>query len=398
VSELRRVRSVARTERSRFQELPRQDEKIPLSFDTRRQIFYRQQHHRSFSDFDDPMISGDKPPVRESRPVHEILESIDYLLKLHQMEWRPSNRNPLLLYFPFMFVVPRTGWQLRNLETRDVYTIKSVGTDKERRFTGAILLEGGLNPPGFGTGELTGRWDRLEIIQHDEKVVRFHVSWPEKEALESQAPPAGSDEGATYSQPFTPTVTSLLVRQEPGTIGKREFDPAKMAKPKVAGYEPDPFDPISYSLELQWQYFENIIQFDCWSPLNEEADRLADWFQTFMNLYTWVLKLAGVAEIRYWQRRADLAVPQSFRDALPRRSLQYYFRTNMVTPVRKRNLTQVHINARLHHGTGSIPAPGETGGGLVTQWDRFHDDSGNWLGGTITRNDTRNFIDSFLNP
>jgi len=294
-----------------------------------------------------------------------------------------------------MFVTPELNWRLRNTETREVYTVKNVGIDKHKMFTGSVLLNEGLSAPGQGTGDLPGRWDRLEWVQPANKVVDFHVSWPESEANAASPPTANQDESITSGDSLPPTVTSLLVRQEPGTIGKREFDPAKLSKPKIMGYAPDPFDPKAYSLELQWQWFENIIQFDCWSPLHAEAERLADWMQTFMNLYTWVLKRNGVSEVRYWHRRADL-LTQSFRDGVPRRSLQYYFRINLVNPVRVRNVTSLRIQAKLRHAPGPIPSSAETGGGpWVSQWDQFHDESGNWLGGTIDVADTRSYYESF---
>jgi hypothetical protein len=375
--------------------LPRQDELFPLSFDMRRQVFVENQHRRTFSDFDDPLLRGDEPPSRQVRPVRDILDLLSDCVSLHQMEWRASPRNEYLLYFPFMFITPQIGWQLRNTETRDVYVVKHVGTDTQQEFTGAVLFEEGLRAPGQGSGAEPGRWDRLEWVSPNGKVIKFHVSWPEKEAVEASGPVGDQDESTTGPVGMSPVITSLLVRQEPGTIGKREFDPAKMGKPQILGYSPDPFDPKSYSLELQWQWFENIIQFDCWSPLHAEAERLADWFQTFMNLYTWVLKRNGISEVRFWHRRADL-ITQSFRDGVPRRSLQYYVRINMVNPIRVRNVTQFKVTGSLFHEPGPIPSTAETGGGpWVSQWDQFHDESGNWLGGTMDWADTRSFADSF---
>ena len=380
----------------------RADEKFPLSFDPRRQSFFRNFHQRSIDDLEDPLVKefGEEGlHLRTFRPVQEMVELVKELVRLHEMTWRPSLKNPMLLYFPFMFVVPKPGWKLRNLTTRDVYEVKKVAFDEKREFTGAVLLTGGLSPPGKGTEEEPGRWDRLDWVEPDGKAIAFHDSWPEKEALEAMSL-EGADQAKATALALPPTVTVHLVREEPGSVDKREFGPAKLGKPKLIGYEPDPFDPLSYRLAINWQWFETILQFDCWSALNREADRLVDWFRLFMNLYTWVIKLNGVSELRFWQQRGDLAT-QSFRDALPRRSVQYYVRTISVQPVRVRNLASVHIAARVHEGHSPIKPDEEsiTGGGLwETDWDRFHDETGNWLGGTVGIEDTRDFVKSFLNP
>ena len=384
-----------------FPNLERHDETHRIPFDTRSQSFFIYNHQEVVLDPNDPRAHGEVPRQRAHRAADLpfTLYMIDRLVRLHQMEWTASAKNQWLLYFPHMFMTPEPGWQIRNQTTRETYTVKSIGTDANKHFTGAVLLEDGLKAPGLGTDEEPGAWDRLEWIEPDNKEIRFFRSFPERDNFTKMVAPDAADEATLTDLSFSPTITTLLVRKEPGTIGKREFDPAKMPKSRILAYEPDPFDPKRYSLEIRYQWFESVVQFDCWSPLQAEADRLADWFETFVNLYTWVLKLNGVAEIRFWQLEGDPSL-KGLREFMPHRSLQYYVKTMSVIPTRVRNLGRLHIRARLQHRPGAVLSPGEdTGGGLfLTQWDRFHDDSGNWLGGTIGVDDTRGFADSFLNP
>jgi hypothetical protein len=371
-------------------ELERPDEIHPVWFDSRTQAYLI--HYNLQAYVEDPLAQGIMPRQKADRTAdeNEAIRLVEEGLRLHQMTWFPSGKGDWLIYMPFLFVEPDNTWKLRNLTTRETYTVSHVGMDETRQEpTGYILLQTGLSAPSAGDAAFSGRWDRLEWVEPKGKLVEFYRSWPDRAAVELEE--TSGDEGAASGPLMVPTITALLARQEPGTIGKRPFEAAKQIKPRIRETKTDPVDPASYSVQIRGWWMDNIFRFDCYGRLNKEADKLVKWFFRFINLYTGVLKKNGVQEILYWQRRADQDV-QRWRDDLPMRSVEYFFRTEELDAVRTRNVTGVSIYARVESQdpTGKLLNTGELAltGEFNNPFDRFHDDSGNYLVGSIDYQDS----------
>jgi hypothetical protein len=137
------------------------------------------------------------------------------------------------------------------------------------------------------------------------------------------------------------TIIYRIKRREPGTIGKHPFDPPTEIKPRIRQQIVDP-DHVDCHIMVLGQWYDNLIQFDVWSKLNNRADDLIEWFEDFMYKYTWVWKKNGVNELLYWMRTIDEEVSK-FRNDLAVRSVMYYFRVEKIVTVREYDLKQIDL-------------------------------------------------------
>lgn len=147
------------------------------------------------------------------------------------------------------------------------------------------------------------------------------------------------------------TIVFRIKRREPGTIGKHPFDPPTEIKPRIREYKADPDHPDCHVVVLG-QWFDNLIQFDVWSKLNNSADTLIEWFEDFMYKYTWVWKKNGVNEILYYMRTIDEEASK-WRNDLAVRSVLYYFRTEKIVTIKEYDLKQVDLYLELENAVPS---------------------------------------------
>jgi hypothetical protein len=136
-------------------------------------------------------------------------------------------------------------------------------------------------------------------------------------------------------------------RREPGTIGKHPFDPPTEIKPRIRETRVDPDHPDCHVM-ITGQWFDNLLQFDCWSKFNNSADTLIEWFEDFMYKYTWVWKKNGVNEILYWMRTIDEEVSK-WRNDLAVRSVLYYFKTEKIVTLKEYDFKQIDLYLELEN-------------------------------------------------
>jgi hypothetical protein len=136
-------------------------------------------------------------------------------------------------------------------------------------------------------------------------------------------------------------VVYRVKRREPGTIGKHPFDPPTEIKPRVRESREDTDHPGCHVI-ITGQWFDNLIQFDCWSKFNNRADDLVEWFEDFMYKYTWVWKKNGVNEILYWMRNIDTESSR-WRNDLAVRTVTYYFRTEKIVTIKEYDFRQIDL-------------------------------------------------------
>lgn len=147
------------------------------------------------------------------------------------------------------------------------------------------------------------------------------------------------------------TIIYRIKRREPGTISKHPFDPPTEIKPRVREYRVDPDHPDCHIMILG-QWFDNLIQFDCWSKYNNRSDDLIEWFEDFMYKYTWVWKKNGVNEILYWMRNEDTEVSK-WRNDLAVRTVLFYFRTEKIVTIKQHDFTQIDMYLELENASPS---------------------------------------------
>jgi hypothetical protein len=147
------------------------------------------------------------------------------------------------------------------------------------------------------------------------------------------------------------TIIFRVKRREPGTIGKHPFDPPTEIKPRIRQYVTDP-DHQDCHIMVLGQWFDNLIQFDCWSKYNNRADELIEWFEDFVYKYTWVWKKNGVNELLYWMRNID-EESTKFRNDLAVRTVIYYFKTEKIVTVREYDFKQIDLYLELENASPS---------------------------------------------
>lgn len=84
-------------------------------------------------------------------------------------------------------------------------------------------------------------------------------------------------------------------------------------------------------LKVKAQYFDSLVQYNIWSKSNYEVERLADWFEDYMNDYRGMFLEAGVVNM-YFSRRVRDDTLMQMKNGYHLRSVLYYIRTERVRP------------------------------------------------------------------
>jgi len=264
--------------------------------------------------------------------LNDAMAMVDILLQQYEMVYEPHVTDKKLLLMPNLFKKPEEGAKIKNTVTKEVYTIEDVIVHPVTKMWEGLIKISANTPPSVNKSE------RLQFLRPQDSLVRFTHSFPEDLPSDDQT----SDGQISDAGPIKPTVTYSMIRKEPGTIGKSPFHPAKEYKPRRRELLRTRDNP-GHSIEIYGQMFDHLVQFDTWTTDNFSSDKLADWFEKFMKLYIWVLKLNGVQEILFWQRLRDAAVTK-WRQDLVSRTLQYFIRTEDLEPVVSKNLIDLDID------------------------------------------------------
>jgi hypothetical protein len=317
-------------------------------------------------------------PWEQPASVEDAVDMIELLLERYQMTFNISEFHPWQIQFPYLFIIPKEGDLIHNRTKDEVYTVEHVSEDPYYGTWDHWVRLSGSTKPDVD--------DILEFVQKDERYVRFTLGYPRREAKEIQA--TGGELGNKEAKAWAPTVTVRITRREPASIGKEPFDRSKELKPRLWETFRDPQDRKRYSIEIWYQRFDNLVQFDCWDKDPADAIRLVNWFEEFMRIFTGTLKYNGVQEIWYWDRR-DHEASERWREDITAQTVRYVMRTEYIRAVRKRNLTWMRFEMQL------VKDPVALTGGAATgeyyRWfGRTHNDSGEYLYGTFVTADLAN--------
>lgn len=266
----------------------------------------------------------DNQQADRSASLDDVTTYIYQSLVDYQSKWNTTRISAWTVTFPYARDL-RVGNKIRNSTTGEYYTIDSIIDAAQH----TVRLSGTVAPSSS---------NRLELAE--ENMINFVSAYPQ-----------------IYAEPQTwkDTITYRVLRREPGTLQSHPFDGRKEIKPRVRQTIVDPDYP-DHHIQIMGQWFDNLIQFDCWSVTNNGADSLISWFEDFLFRYTWVWKKNGVQEILYMDRGIDTEVTK-WRDDIVNRTLVYYFRTEKIVPIRTHDFTQID----LYVGLASEIAPPPSG-------------------------------------
>lgn len=311
----------------------------------------------------------------------EAMQMVDVLLHKYQTTYKNHQTDTSLIWMPYLFIRPKNGIQIKNITTGEIYTVKeTIENPVTKIWEGLVRLNfKDSNYPKDINSE------RLQILD-DKYLVRFTEEPAVLLGTEGQT----TDNIMVEKGPIRPTVTYSLERKEPGSLNGTPFGSPKEYKGRVREHIKDVNDP-NHTIEIRGKVFDNIVQFDCCTGDNFSANRLARWFEKFIDLYEWVLRLNGVQQILYWKQFKN--TEPKWRQDLVVRSIQYYFRTEEIEGIGRRDLTAIDYYINLNKSiddTQTRYIAGQLVSGQISQQEYdslFRDSDGKYLFGNIYRND-----------
>jgi hypothetical protein len=347
----------------------------PILEDATEPFYLHHQYHSNHVHSLFPKLQAER-----SASYTDAMLMVDILMHKFECQYVPNNIDGNLLCLPYLFKEPPQGAKIRNTSTGEIYIITdTIVNPLTKRWEGIIKISS-ITPPNPALAE------KLEFMDEANRV-RFVSEFAPSLGNQSQT----AAELISDSGPIRSTVVYTLIRKEPGSIGGQPFGPRKQYKPMPREHKRSTFEP-GRSIEINAQWFDLLVQFECFTTDNLSADLLADWVEEFMRQYTWVLKYNGVQEILFWQRLRDGAVTK-WRQDLISRTVQYYFRIEDLLPVVRKDLINIDHTINL---AKEIKEAGERwiGGQLVSgsltvdEYNNlFRGISGQWLFGDLVLND-----------
>lgn len=269
-----------------------------------------------------PWWNGDDRSKSDGVAVSEadLPAVIDFFLEDEQTYWRyaiPINGPKNLIHFPgsFPWCTPKAGDKLRVVGTEKVYTVQHVPEGISGvPWNGVVLLDSDV------ANEEHLRWVGKDTRSRN--LIEFHADdgFPESPLPGEQG---GGDIGLAYRGILKPTISYLLIRQEPATIGPKPFGRDKELKPRIRDTFFDPDRP-QVTLEIWGHRMENEFRFRCLHPQAAIADELTLWFKRFMRNNTPSMRSNGLNEMLFLGQDA---VASRFLGKISARDIRYYFRT-----------------------------------------------------------------------
>jgi hypothetical protein len=126
------------------------------------------------------------------------------------------------------------------------------------------------------------------------------------------------------ADPWRDLITYRIIRRQLGG-GKQPFSGPIQYKPQLRATYTDIQEPTKkFNVFSQW--YDNDVQFDCWTKTSTEADQLMAYFDDFMRKHRWVWRRNGVVQILYGQQYRDTEVTK-WRNDITERSVKYFIRT-----------------------------------------------------------------------
>lgn len=263
--------------------------------------------------------------------ISESMDLLSLLLKKHQSSFVPNKIDRNLIIFPYAIIELKANDKIINKETKEVYIVDQIlKNPKTNNWEGLVKLKNVINPPSIEKRET------LEF-QNPDRYINFEHEYPDALLNIISANPEGILENIPN---IVPTITWKLTRVEPGAYGE-PFGSRKEFKSRLRESVKDPLIP-GYTVEIRGQYFDNIIEFGAWSNTFRACERLTSWIESFIKLYSGYLRKSGIEQVFFWRRNEELQ-KTAWRQQLPTKSTQFYFRTEEIEAVYQRDILKIDI-------------------------------------------------------
>lgn len=326
-----------------------------------------------------PLWDGDDRSKSDGAAISEadLPSVIEFFLEDEQTYWKhvnPDTGSKSLITLPgsFAWCAPRVGDKLRVVGSEKIYTVQHVPTGVPGvPWNGVLLLDADVE-----VGENL-RWVGQDARTRN--LIEFHADDGFPESPLPGEDSAG-DVGGAYRGVLQPTISYLLIRQEPATIGPKPFGRDKELKPRIRDSFFDPNRP-QVTLEIWGHRMENEFRFRCLHPQSAIADELALWFKRFMRNNTPSMRSNGLNEMIYLGQDA---VASKSLGKVSARDIRYYFRTEELLLKEVATVRNVGVNftvvLRPSLETGRLNSPFmQEGYEGLNPYTGLYDESGNFL-------------------
>lgn len=311
--------------------------------------------------------------------LYQSMELTAGLLKRYELDYRTTDADPSIIMLPNLFKEPAKGTKILNETTGEIYEIDQIIKNPKSNIWEGLVRLNLSNPPNYEMRHMLKFLDESNYVDFDHL---YRTSIPNDIAANTE----GVD---INTAPMSPVITWNLVRKEPGSRSPDAFGPRKEFKPSLRDSVKDPHAP-GYTVQIYGQYFDQIVQFDAWNKNNLSSEALIEWFDQFMRLARKYLQQYGVSQLFFWRRNED-SLKREWQQAIWRRSIQYYFRTEQLEVSYDKDILNMNIVMGTDTSAFSDQSPRYIADQLVTGHltpsgyrNLFYDSSGNYRFGEIT--------------
>jgi hypothetical protein len=208
------------------------------------------------------------------------------------------------------------------------------------------FIKGDLMQQRGATGNRSVTPGRAKSLLEFYDLVRQSISNAEKRAgvLEDNKIRFTEEEPDTNSS--TETITFSLMRREPGQFGQGPPFGAKHQnlRPMLREENTDPSVP-GYRFAVTGYWYDNLVRFTCWARTNKAANARAEWFENFMEEYTWFYRLQGVSRVIFWGRDADI-VTDIDENRWYGRPINFFVKTEKIRVYSEKTLEEILVTLK----------------------------------------------------
>lgn len=225
------------------------------------------------------------------------------------------------------------GDKIKNIDTNEYYTIEKVYRAASGLFSGYVYLSSGASS-----------LEETHVIELPEnRQILFFHDFPSGEGNRQDR---SAETPEKVEQPFRPTITYRVIHRTPAALGGAPF--SGKSKDLVSSYLKsinDTEDP-SYVYDIYNQFWDNIVQYNVWSASQMYSDYLIVIFERFLSEVVPILKYYNVQAAYHRDRQDDRFITR-WRPDIVSRTLNFFYRTQQVTVVRERLITDIGLSVNV---------------------------------------------------
>lgn len=269
--------------------------------------------------------------------VAQFWHIVELSFREHQTWFRKSLQSDRILVFPYaMFLKP--GMKIINRTKNVQYQVVSViqvemdlPSDSGVVTYPAVVIA--------NTSPLPEHSDRLQF--EEEYYIALRSAWTRSPAEHLRPEDYQREETGSFRE----CITYTLVQRGPGSTSGPPFGRQRDRRHRFREELFEQHDATEVQM-VYGQVMDNLSHFDCWAPDPVRADRLADYFEQFMILWSPVIAYNGPQRILFWSRGDD-AIDQRMPGGVVSRSLRYFFRTEDIKLLTTSLIRAVNVNVRI---------------------------------------------------